>query len=451
MRLDNSGRLGIGTSSPAGKLAIASTGNTGSSLEAYSATDGIIPDFQLLKSGSGTIGTLSTTANGEALGQIRFTGIDTANNKRDGAIISVYQDSTATSGTVPAGIRFDTNGTERMRLDSSGNVQVSTGQFTVGTTASTGLQFINDGTFGTIHSADLKFRTAATERMRLDSSGNLTLDPNDVGNKYLSLNTSASGDGHILLNRAGSNKWQITSGTTNALQFYNYTAGSESMRIDSSGNLLVGTTSSTIYGGTTTGINLNPNGPTSFNRASGQAAMFNRISTDGEIVQFRKDGSTVGSIGVAGGDLYISGGSGHAGIRFDTNTLTPAVNGTQTDATVDLGYSSYRYKDAHFSGTVNAANFNTTSDATLKTNVETLTGSLDAVKSLRGVSFDWIENGNSEVGVIAQEVEAVLPDVVSTNDQGIKSVKYGNMVALLIEAMKEQQAQIDELKAQLNS
>ena len=116
-----------------------------------------------------------------------------------------------------------------------------------------------------------------------------------------------------------------------------------------------------------------------------------------------------------------------------------------------LGFGLFvtRLKDAHFSGTVNAANFNTTSDATLKTNVETLTGSLDAVKSLRGVSFDWLENGNSEVGVIAQEVEAVLPDVVSTNDQGIKSVKYGNMVALLIEAMKEQQAQIDELKAKL--
>jgi len=70
---------------------------------------------------------------------------------------------------------------------------------------------------------------------------------------------------------------------------------------------------------------------------------------------------------------------------------------------------------------------------------------------LRGVSYDWIENGNSEVGVIAQEVEEVIPDVVSTNDQGIKSVKYGNLVGVLIEAIKEQQAQIDELKAQLNS
>ena len=105
---------------------------------------------------------------------------------------------------------------------------------------------------------------------------------------------------------------------------------------------------------------------------------------------------------------------------------------------------------ATFTSDVNATNFNSTSDATLKTNVETLTGSLDAVKSLRGVSFDWLENGGSEIGVIAQEVEDVLPDVVNTNEDGIKSVKYGNIVAVLIEAMKEQQAQIDELKQKLN-
>lgn len=61
--------------------------------------------------------------------------------------------------------------TERVRIDSSGNMQVSTGQFTVGTTASTGLQLINDGTFGTIQSADLKIRTAATERLRITSAG----------------------------------------------------------------------------------------------------------------------------------------------------------------------------------------------------------------------------------------------------------------------------------------
>ena len=120
-------------------------------------------------------------------------------------------------------------------------------------------------------------------------------------------------------------------------------------------------------------------------------------------------------------------------LSLSGGTLTGALNGTS----------------ASFSGDVSALNFNTTSDANLKTNVETLTGSLSAVKSLRGVTFDWIENGNSEVGVIAQEVEAVIPELVTTNSDGVKSVKYGNIVAVLIEAIKEQQKQIDALVEKL--
>jgi hypothetical protein len=220
------------------------------------------------------------------------------------------------------------------------------------------------------------------------------------------------------------------------------------MRIDSSGNLLVGKTS---FSTGTEGLSLAENGRVFATSTNDVSIGLNRLSTDGEIARFQKDGSTVGSIGTGSGRIHI--GQGDTGLSAsDTfNSLIPWNTSTnaQRDAGISLGGASARFTDAHFSGTVNAANFNTTSDATLKTNVETLTGSLDAVKSLRGVSFDWLENGNSEVGVIAQEVEAVLPDVVSTNDQGIKSVKYGNMVALLIEAMKEQQAQIDELKAKL--
>ena len=136
---------------------------------------------------------------------------------------------------------------------------------------------------------------------------------------------------------------------------------------------------------------------------------------------------------------------------FAGASVLPRDNYANTDGTIDLGTTDGRWKDGYFLGTVNAGNFNSTSDATLKTNVETLTGSLDAVKAMRGVSFDWIESGKSEVGVIAQEVEEVIPDLVNTNEQGIKSVKYGNIVAVLIEAIKEQQEQIDELKAQLNS
>jgi len=86
------------------------------------------------------------------------------------------------------------------------------------------------------------------------------------------------------------------------------------------------------------------------------------------------------------------------------------------------------------------------SDERLKTNIETIPSALEKVNALRGVTFDM--NGVRGLGVIAQETEAVIPEVVMTADDemGTKSVAYGNIVGLLIEAIKEQQVQIDELK-----
>ena len=93
------------------------------------------------------------------------------------------------------------------------------------------------GWIGTQTNHSLNLQTNNTERIRITTSGNLMLDPNSVGNKYARFGTSSTGDGHILLDRGGAHKWQITSGLTNALQFHNYTAGSESMRIDASGRV----------------------------------------------------------------------------------------------------------------------------------------------------------------------------------------------------------------------
>ena len=93
------------------------------------------------------------------------------------------------------------------------------------------------------------------------------------------------------------------------------------------------------------------------------------------------------------------------------------------------------------------------SDATLKTDITTLTGSLDRVCQLRGVSYNWVDPNrpNATVGVIAQEVEKVLPEVVHTSQDGLKMVEYGNMVGVLIEAIKEQQDQIEALKARITT
>ena len=136
-----------------------------------------------------------------------------------------------------------------------------------------------------------------------------------------------------------------------SLVFTDATVGQERMRIDSSGNLLVGKTS-TAFG--TAGIEARSGG-TLWATASGtNAASFNRLSSDGVIAYFNKDGTAVGSIGTSGGDLIISGrtSSAKSGIRFDNNTITPALNGADVDASVDLGYSSRRFKDAYLSGGV---------------------------------------------------------------------------------------------------
>lgn len=94
-----------------------------------------------------------------------------------------------------------------------------------------------------------------------------------------------------------------------------------------------------------------------------------------------------------------------------------------------------------------AGSYRQFSDARYKTNVQTLTGALDAVRRLRGVTFDWKfeqnKNRQPQIGFIAQEIEEVLPALVSTDANGNKSVSYSNAVPVLVEAVKEQQAQIE--------
>ena len=97
-------------------------------------------------------------------------------------------------------------------------------------------------------------------------------------------------------------------------------------------------------------------------------------------------------------------------------------------------------------GTFTCTDVNSTSDVNLKTNIETIESPREKVNALRGVNFDWIDSGQHTMGVVAQEVEEVIPEVVSTNEEGSKSVNYQAMVGLLIEAVKDLQAQVDELK-----
>jgi hypothetical protein len=99
-----------------------------------------------------------------------------------------------------------------------------------------------------------------------------------------------------------------------------------------------------------------------------------------------------------------------------------------------------------------AGNVTAYSDIRLKTDIQVIENAIEKVKQIRGVTFKRIDEGSDgmrQTGVIAQEVELVLPEAVSQDNEGIKNVAYGNMIGLLIEAIKEQQKQIDALTAAL--
>jgi hypothetical protein len=104
-------------------------------------------------------------------------------------------------------------------------------------------------------------------------------------------------------------------------------------------------------------------------------------------------------------------------------------------------------------GTINCSNLiasfdiNSASDINLKTNIETVENAVETVNKLRGVSFDWKETGKSSYGVIAQELEEVLPELVNIAE--IKSVNYNGIISVLIEAVKELSAEIEELKKKI--
>lgn len=137
-----------------------------------------------------------------------------------------------------------------------------------------------------------------------------------------------------------------------------------------------------------------------------------------------------------------------------TEEVSVGTNGMQLTSSLGVGTSA-----SGTTGEIRATNDITayySSDKRLKDNITPITEPLFKISKLGGYTFDWIpkegihSHEGRDVGVIAQEVEEVLPEVTTTRDNGYKAVKYEKIVPLLIECIKEQQSQIDELKETLS-
>ena len=129
-------------------------------------------------------------------------------------------------------------------------------------------------------------------------------------------------------------------------------------------------------------------------------------------------------------------------INFDSNIV--ANNVTFTNVTSDTANI-----DSITANTVTATDFNSTSDIKLKENVLPIGDAILTLNLINPVSFDWKETGNRSYGVIAQELEAVLPELVREKEDGIKTVAYTQLIAFLISAIQEQQKEIDHIKSLL--
>jgi hypothetical protein len=148
------------------------------------------------------------------------------------------------------------------------------------------------------------------------------------------------------------------------------------------------------------------------------------------------------------GAVTISGG---ASLSNDTSTnnnlFYPTMAYNATSGTLSTAYvSSTKLYFNPSTGTLSATVMTSISDRNVKENIVTIENALSKTLSLRGVNYTLKDTQQKSIGVIAQEVEEILPEVVNTSDDGTKSVQYGNMIGLLIEAIKEQQSEIEELK-----
>ncbi len=187
----------------------------------------------------------------------------------------------------------------------------------------------------------------------------------------------------------------------------------------------------------------------SFNAAFGTEALRNnRNGSRNTAVGFRAGGRNNGS-----GNIFIGHEAGYNNLfRNVSNKLIIANGHRSTDALVIGDFSS---REVNIMGDLHASGYLTQSDARLKKDIQPLTHALDAILQLQGKTYRWKEDttfaNKKDIGLVAQEVEKVFPELVAENEQGYKGIAYSKLTAVLIEAMKEQQGQMATQQAQITA
>jgi hypothetical protein len=321
--------------------------------------------------------------------------------------------------------------TERMRIDASGNTGIGTTdpstRLSVRAGSANGIELDQDSDLATDSarlffnsssggysifntSGSLRFNSGATagsssgtERMRIDSSGNVGIGTDSPSNP-LHVATSSTDVAKfattgaytfVTLDNATRN-WALSVGSN--FDIYDRTAASTRMSIDSSGNLLVGTTSSGVAGSTTNdGVQIQQSGAINAAVNGAPVAYFNRQTSDGDVIVIRQAGSTVGSISVAS----------------------------------------------------STTSYNTSSDQRLKENIVDAPSASDDIDAIQVRSFDWKADGSHQkYGMVAQELQNVAPEAVSVGEteEDMMGVDYSKLVPMLVKEIQSLRARVAQLE-----
>ena len=285
----------------------------------------------------------------------------------------------------------------------------------------------------------LQSNTTATRNVAI---GNWAMGWNTTGSRNIAIGNATLSENTTGYQNTAVGNYAMGLNTTG---FYNVAAGAYSLKVNTTGHRNVGLGWSSLWANTTG----------QRNTALGHSAMWSNTTgqyntaVGVEALGVNKKGKFNTVLGTYAGFKNVSGSSNvfigyKAGYKEKGSQKLYIANNSKSP----LVYGDFNKKTLKVNGKMYATKFITSSDARLKTDIRPLNNALDTVLSLQGKQYRLIDEAvnQTDIGLIAQDVEKVLPQIVTQSEDGYKAIDYQSLTAVLIEAMKEQQGQITTLE-----